>query len=188
MLRSLRTQILLWTILPLAVVLIGVAYLGVNSHQAAMRAMVAERDGSLARVAAAQVSELLSDRARELVTMDVTRPETWDTKSFDGGVALFDVQNIVLQAVPNRELWQTRAVNLPREGQFSAPYLENGMWRVLVTQRVDQGVLVGAGDHVELSGLLDHHVVLSDSPVHRLLGQVARRLRRRDPVPPCPWI
>jgi signal transduction histidine kinase len=41
-------------------------------------------------------------------------------------------------------LWQTRAANLPRGGQFSAPYLENGVWRVLVTQRVNQGVLVGA--------------------------------------------
>lgn len=33
MFRDLRTQILLWTILPFAVILIGVAYLGVNSHR-----------------------------------------------------------------------------------------------------------------------------------------------------------
>ncbi len=138
MLRSLRTQILLWTILPLAVVLIGIAYLGVNSHQAAMRAMVAERDGSLARVAAADVSELLADRARELANFDPTRPEAWDMKSFDGGAALYGAQNDLLEAVPSREVWQTRAAYLPRQAQFSPPYLENGVWRVLVTRRLDQ--------------------------------------------------
>ena len=143
MLRGLRTQILLWTILPLAVVLMGVAYLGVNSHQAAMRAIVAERDGSLARIAAADVSELLADRARELANFDPTRPETWDMKSFEGGAALYDAQNGLLEAVPSREVWQTRAAYLPRQAQFSTPYLENGVWRVLVTRRVDEGVLVG---------------------------------------------
>ena len=44
MFRDLRTQILLWTILPLVAILISIAYLGVNSHQSAMRDLVEERD------------------------------------------------------------------------------------------------------------------------------------------------
>lgn len=144
MFRSLRTQILLWTILPLAIVLIGMAYLGVNSHQAAMRAMVAERDGALARVAAGQLSELLADRARTLTSTDVMRPETWDTQTFDGGLALLNLQNGVVYGLPSAEIWQTRAADVPREGQFSAPFLENGVWRVLVTRSTDRGLLVGA--------------------------------------------
>lgn len=144
MLRSLSGQILLWTILPLAIVLIGVAYLGVNSHQTAMRAMVAERDGALARVAASNVSELLADRARTLKGMDATRPETWDTQAFDGGIALLNSQNRVLEAAPDARIWGTRVSDLPQEGQFSTPFLENGEWRVLVVRRVDQGTLAGA--------------------------------------------
>src|SRR5574340_1309501 len=77
-LRDLRTQILLWTILPLAVVLIGIAYLGVNSHQSAMRDLVEERDGALARVAAARVSEALANRVAILQALDPARPETWE--------------------------------------------------------------------------------------------------------------
>lgn len=144
MLRSLSTQILLWTILPLAIVLIGVAYLGVNSHQTAMRAMVAERDGALARVAAGQVSELLTDRARTLASTDPARPETWDTQTFDAGVALLNARNEVGRAAPEGGNWTSRTAYLPREGQFSVPFVENGVWRVLLTRPVDQGTLVGA--------------------------------------------
>jgi signal transduction histidine kinase len=145
MLRDLRTQILLWTILPLAVVLIGSAYLGVSSHQTAMRELVAERDGALAGTAAKRLSEMLTDRARHLVSLDAERPDTWDTHAFDGGVALADIQNNLLQARPSGDVWSTRLAHIPHDGQFSAPLLENGVWRVLVARSAGEGrLLVGS--------------------------------------------
>ncbi len=55
-LRGLRAQIVLWTILPLTLVLIGVAFTGVYSHEQAMRDLVAERDLALAVVGAARTA------------------------------------------------------------------------------------------------------------------------------------
>jgi signal transduction histidine kinase len=67
--RGLRTQIILWTVLPLTLVLIGVAFTGVYSHERAMRTLVQERDQALAVVSAAQVSDLLSVRSSALETL-----------------------------------------------------------------------------------------------------------------------
>lgn len=144
MLRSLRTQILLWTILPLAIVLIGIAYLGVNSHQGAMRELVAERDAALARVGAARISELLTDRTRELAKVDAARSDSWNTNVFEGGIALFDPQGRLVTGIPSREVWQTRSQKTPRDGEFSDPFTENGAWYVLVARPTPQGQLAGA--------------------------------------------
>ena len=144
MFRGLRTQILLWTILPLAILLIGIAYLGVSSHQGAMRELVAERDGALARVAAARISELLTDRARDLENLNAARPETWDTRIFDAGVAQLDANGRISNALPTRETWETRRDKIPRDTEFSKPFLENGAWLVLLTHPHQDGTLVAA--------------------------------------------
>lgn len=144
MLRSLRTQILLWTILPLALILIGIAYLGVNSHQSAMRELVAERDGALARVSAARISELVTDRLRDLANLDAAHPETWQADMFEDGVALFDAQGQVVAGIPSREVWQTRREKISNEQDLSTPLLEDGHWIILLARATPQGRLVGA--------------------------------------------
>ncbi len=144
MLRSLRTQILVWTILPLAILLIGIAYLGVSNHQSAMRELVAERDGALARVAAARISELLTDRARDLENLDASHPETWDTQIFEGGIALLDANRRIVSALPTRETWEARRDKIARKDEFSKPFLENGAWLVLLTHPNQDGTLVAA--------------------------------------------
>lgn len=68
-LRGLRVQIVLWTVLPLSLVLIGVAFTGVYSHEQAMRALVQERDEALALVSASQVNDLLRARVVALETL-----------------------------------------------------------------------------------------------------------------------
>src|SRR5512143_2370817 len=110
MFRDLRTQILLWTILPLVAILIGVAYLGVNSHQTAMRDMVEERDSALARVAAARVSEALASRQAILQALAGADPAVWRSErtSFDGGIASLDMQGNLLNAEPSRDDWLPR--------------------------------------------------------------------------------
>jgi hypothetical protein len=64
--RGLKVQIVLWTVLPLTLVLIGVAFTGVYSHEQAMRDLVQERDRALAVVSANQVRDLLEVRTRAL--------------------------------------------------------------------------------------------------------------------------
>jgi signal transduction histidine kinase len=63
--RGLKAQIVLWTVLPLTLVLIGVAFTGVYSHEQAMRSLVQERDQALATVAAGQVRQALLDRVSD---------------------------------------------------------------------------------------------------------------------------
>ncbi len=149
--RSLRTQILLWTILPLAILLVGIAYLGVSSHQSAMRELVAERDGASARVAAGRISELLTDRERDLENLDVSRPETWDTQIFEGGIALLDADGQIVNALPSQEVWETRRDKISRMDEFSEPFMENGAWLVLLSRTsppppllVGEGRIMGA--------------------------------------------
>jgi signal transduction histidine kinase len=71
--RGLRVQIVLWTVLPLTLVLIGVAFTGVYSHERAMRDLVQERDRALAVVGATQVRDLLQERVSALETL-ATKP------------------------------------------------------------------------------------------------------------------
>ena len=146
MFRGLRSQILLWTILPLAIVLIGIAALGVNSHQSAMRELVAERDGALAKTVAAEFAELLVNRTRLLASTDAMHPESWDTQVFDGGLARLDANGNTVTAIPTREIWNARRAFISHAGTargLSQPFFENNAWRVLVARPVDADLLVG---------------------------------------------
>lgn len=67
--RGLRAQILLWTILPLTLILIGVAFTGVFSHDQSMRVLVAERDRALAQVAASEIADDLREKVEALETI-----------------------------------------------------------------------------------------------------------------------
>lgn len=68
-LRGLRAQIVLWTLLPLTLVLIGVAFTGIYSHEQAMRTLVQDRDQALASASAAQVRDLLAERVAALESL-----------------------------------------------------------------------------------------------------------------------
>jgi signal transduction histidine kinase len=65
-LRGLTIQIVLWTVLPLTLVLIGVAFTGVYSHEQSMQRLVQERDQALAVVNAAQASDRLQEQTEAL--------------------------------------------------------------------------------------------------------------------------
>jgi signal transduction histidine kinase len=64
--RGLRVQIILWTALPLTLVLIGVAFTGVYSHEQTMRVLAGDRDRALASLAASQARDLLHERIMAL--------------------------------------------------------------------------------------------------------------------------
>ena len=149
MFRDLRTQLLLWIILPLAIVLVGVAYLGVNSHQHSMRDLVKERDGAMAREVAARLSEALINRAAILQSLDPTQPEAWNVQRtmFDGGIASFDNRGTLLNAIPSIQVWQSRDAVvqdlIAQRIAFSPPVFESGAMRVLVARRANDVILIG---------------------------------------------
>ncbi len=68
-LRGLRAQILLWTILPLIVVLVVIAFGSITLHQRSMRSLVARRDAELVEMAAARLNGALQERGRILQTL-----------------------------------------------------------------------------------------------------------------------
>jgi len=75
-LRGLRAQILLWTILPLIVVLVVIAFGSITLHQRSMRSLVARRDAELVEMAAARLNAALQERARILQTLLTDVPTT----------------------------------------------------------------------------------------------------------------
>ena len=151
MFRSLRTQLLLWTILPFAIILVVVAYIGVSGHQATMRDMVYERDAALARVVANEWSESLANHATLLPTLDPRQGMPCDTAcaAFDGGSALYDPAARLLLGQPAPDTWYPRqarvaALIAQQDARFSDPFVENGATRILVSAPVTDGYLVGA--------------------------------------------
>lgn len=84
-LRSLRAQLLLWAILPLALALIGVAFTGVYGHEHSMRRMVEERDLLLARAYAQQAAEVLAG-SKERPPLEVWRNLFADVRIGERGV------------------------------------------------------------------------------------------------------
>jgi len=118
-LRGLRVQIVLWTVLPLSLVLIGVAFTGVYSHEQAMRTLVEERDEALARLSAGQVNDLL--RARVAALEALAAEQTFhhldladqrsllerqgDVGLFAGGIALLDEAGEVILTAQPAPLW-----------------------------------------------------------------------------------
>jgi hypothetical protein len=88
--RGLRVQLLLWTVLPLTLVLVGVAILGISTHQRSMREMVEELDARSARLAVAHLSDELDGRVALLLGRDrkviwkISRPAPWPSSLMAG--------------------------------------------------------------------------------------------------------
>ncbi len=184
--RGLKFQIVLWTVLPLTLVLIGVAFTGVYSHEQAMRDLVQERDRALAVVGAGQVSELLEQRLSALATLAVEPPfhhgqldEQRDlladagnmTGLFAGDVVLLDESGSQLDTSTDRPVWLqgddqvevlARTVTTRQDVAIS-PVSASGLFLVGTPVRDEMGVIYG---------LLAGPVTLSGLGLEALLSQV----------------
>jgi len=109
-LRGLSAQLLLLIVLPLTLLLIAVAFVGVNLHQRDMRALVGERDHRAVTLTAARLSAQMEDRFNRLRALAdraaAEAPERALLASgdlltdFDAGVVLYDAAGRVLAATP----------------------------------------------------------------------------------------
>ena len=96
-LRGLRVQLLLWTILPLAVVLVILSVAGVARHRQAMTQLVEDRDRGLTLAEANRLGREIDRRvallARAAASLDDERMAGLDAGLLDayaGGLALLD--------------------------------------------------------------------------------------------------
>ena len=114
-LRGLRVQLLLWTVLPLTLILAAVAVLGIDMHQRSMRGLVEELDARSARLAAAHLSDGFAERVALLEVL-IANPSSVagagnfrDTIGllFDGGLARFDAMGRPIEAFPSTDAWHT---------------------------------------------------------------------------------
>ena len=106
-LRGLRVQMLLWTILPLILVLVAVSIGSITLHHKSMREMVAERNAHLAGLAAARIDDQLQMRVTVLKTVLRNADDESDVSSsltelepltalFDMGITVYDEANTPL--------------------------------------------------------------------------------------------
>jgi signal transduction histidine kinase len=177
--RGLKVQIVLWMVLPLTLVLIGVAFTGVYSHEQAMRTLVEERDRALAVVSAGQVGDLLQERVSALEALAVEQPfhhsqldEVGSLAGrFVGDVALLDEDGSPLATGPDLPGWLqnsdlvenlARSV-MTRQDVAVSPVSADGLFLVGVPVRDEAGITYG---------LLAGPVALSDLGLEALLSQV----------------
>ncbi len=116
--RGLPLQLLFFTILPLALLLLIIAFASLGLHQRAMRTMVGERDERATRAAAAAITEQLKHRASAIQSLALraadTDPEhvlddaTFLLPDYDGGMALFTNEGTLLATTNETPTWETK--------------------------------------------------------------------------------
>lgn len=114
-LRGLRAQLLLWTILPLTVVLMALSIAGVTRHRQAMTRLVEDRDRGLAVAEANHLGREIAQQTAALTRLAATLlattpPAAWSSleddaaAGFSGGLALLD-DHATLQAASPAATW-----------------------------------------------------------------------------------
>jgi signal transduction histidine kinase len=111
------TQLFAFTILPLTLLLLLIAFGGVNMHQQDMRALVGERDERAVQSSAAALQSELHHRVATITSMavlsssDLTFDEILATTNdladdFNGGIAFIDSNGSLIANNDNDEFWR----------------------------------------------------------------------------------
>ncbi len=120
--RGLPLQLFALTILPLAVLLVAVAFGSLALHQQAMRTLVGERDERATRAAAAAITEQLNHRASAIRSLALRAVDSDDLDhvladaafilpDFEGGLAIYDSTNRLIVSTLAAEFWQARGTD-----------------------------------------------------------------------------
>ncbi len=160
-LDGLRLQLLGLVILPFALLLLGIAVLGVQVHKGAMRRLVAERDLRTVHVTAVAISEQIHLRETAIQGLvlrlaDGAPPERLFDQAqgllqdFDGGMAVLDSRGRALVSAPATQDWQERPLAQILEASsgrsifFSSPFDEGQKKMVMVAASAGEHIVVGA--------------------------------------------
>jgi two-component system sensor histidine kinase UhpB len=120
--RGLPLQLFALTILPLAVLLVIVAFGSLALHQQAMRTLVGERDERATRAAAAAITEQLNHRASAIRSLALRVADNNDLDhvltdaafilpDFEGGLAIYDEAGGLVAATNASGVWQTLEID-----------------------------------------------------------------------------
>jgi signal transduction histidine kinase len=162
---------MLWTVLPLTLVLVGVAVIGINIHQRSMRSLVEELNARSARLAAKHLSDGLAERTL-LLKMIAAAPDLPLDRGlegvFDGGLARVQATRTIKETFPSLEAWQQRPLaellfpyvsekaNQPDQPIFSPFFVDpiSGSESLLIALVRDDEIVVGSVS-LEQLGLAD---------------------------------
>lgn len=117
--RGVIWQLFLFTILPLAVLTVVIAFGSLTVHQRAMRALVGERDERAVRTAAAALEEqlkhrqdairglaILSDKASSAQLPEILASSNYLLDDFDSGLAFFSPDGSLASYTGDRLVWE----------------------------------------------------------------------------------
>jgi signal transduction histidine kinase len=199
-LHGLPAQLLLWTILPLAVVLVALSLAGVTRHRQSMTRLVEDRDRGLATAEAnrlgreiAQQTAALSRLAAELPTplTSSSASSFLDQMDWGGGLALLDTKGARLAAWPAATDWadsdsasilaaRTSAVGQP---QYETDFAGGDAVRLLIgVPAAEEQVLIG-GLAAETLSLSESSLLVGGETQGAMLvfDQTGRQVHHYDP-------
>jgi signal transduction histidine kinase len=196
--RGLPIQLFILTILPLTLLLLGIAFGSLFLHQRSMRQLVGERDERAVRAAASAISEQLKHRAAATRSLALRAADLGNAQhviddalflspDFDGGIALYDAGANLLASSNDRITWeqsvvppQPAAATVPPEtARFSGPFTEplSGEEMVLVTASTPQGITAaGAFSPASLAEIALHDIFAGSSKATAILADNNGRL------------
>lgn len=163
-LRGLTVQLLIFTVLPLTLLLLLIAFGSVSLHQRDMRALVGERDERAVQAAAAALDSELHHRASNIMNLMELAKLAEDTHSvqatadlasdFDGGLAYLDLEGNLIATTHPSGLWEkvvqikgSLASGSAGQAVFSGPMIDSQTNRrfVIVSGAIPDRDLIVAG-------------------------------------------
>ena len=200
--RGLRAQLLLWTILPLAVVLVALSLAGVTRHRQAMTRLVEDRDRGLATAEANRLGREIAQQTAWLARQAATLPAVTTSSSASslledptdgerGGLALLDARGALLAASPAASTWangDAAAIVAARTAATGQPQYETDFpgaeaARLLIAVPTAAGQALLAALPVEALSLNESSLLVEGETQGAMLvlDQTGRRVHHHDP-------
>ena len=200
LLRGLRAQLLLWTILPLAIVLVALSLVGIARHRQAMTRLVEERDRGLTTAEANRLGREVAQQTAGLTRLAVTLlpadssvvPPSLSDDTFAGGLALLDAQGALRASSPAARAWaagDTARILAARTAALGKPQYETDLSdlqaaRLLIAAPAAGGQALIAALPVEALNLDESSLLVQGEPHSAVLimDQTGRPIHHHDPA------
>jgi signal transduction histidine kinase len=202
-LRGLPAQLLLWTILPLAVLLVALSLAGVTRHRQAMTRLVEDRDRGLTVAEANRLGREIAQQTASLVRLAATLPPVAAPSAAPsllkdqagaghGGLALLDARGALLAESLAAVDWaagDTAAILAARTATVGQPQYETdspgtGNARLLIAVPVGASQALVAALPVEALSLTESGLLMEGEHQGAILvlDQTGRQVHHHDPA------